>query len=223
MGIIFFAVVALLLAWKLRSVLNKEQSFLKKTADAHGNTNTAAPESANNGGAILQAIGLTNKNKQNKEALEAIFAFEKMQIDPSLQSVYQSVFEMNPQITISSTCEIAKEIYEDLIQSTKAKILSVPCNIAPELAVTLNEKIKRVDYSISLMKIDSVRITDISILGKDILFVVEVVSQQIVYKEDENHNVIEGSKSVPVSEREFLHIVRQAGNADIITLRAVSA
>lgn len=223
MDIIFFALVALLLVWKLRNVLNKDQSFLNKTTDSYGNVGNGMTDSpANSSGNILQVIGFANKNKQSKEALDAVFAFEKLQIDPSLHDIYQSIFEMNPQITISSTCDIARQVYENLIQSLHTKVLSISCNIMPEFAVILDEKIKNIDYSISLMKIDSARVTDISVLGKDVLFIIEIVSQQIVYKEDASQTVTDGSKSIPVTEKEFVHIVRQIGNPDIVMLKAVS-
>ena len=72
------------------------------------------------------------------------------------------------------------------------------------------------------MKIDSTKVIDVSFSGKEAVFVVEVASQQIVYREDENGNVVEGSKIKPVDVKEFLHIVRPVNNAEIAMLKNIT-
>jgi predicted lipid-binding transport protein (Tim44 family) len=219
--IIFFAVVAIVLIWKLVNVINnKEQSFLSKTTE--GYANSGANQAAGQGNGVLQAIGIGNKNKPTKESLDAILTFEKLQIDQSLHNVYDSVFEANPYVTPSSTCQIAKQMYEEVLQAFKTKVLASSYTISPEMMNILNEKLGRLKHSVMLMKIDSAKVTDISFSGKDVTFVVEIVSQQIVYREDENGVVVEGSKAASVAVKEHLHIIRPVNNQDAATLKAIT-
>ena len=219
LDIIFFAVIAIFLVWKLMNVVNnKDQSFLAKTTESYANSG----QSSSQGSVVLQAIGLGSKNKPSKESLDAMLVFEKLQIDQSLHNVYQSVFEMNPYVTPSSTCQIAKKIYEEVIQAFKTKILVCEYTISSELMSSLNEKLVRLTHSINLMKIDSAKVTDISVSSKEATFVVEIISQQIVYREDEKGDVIEGSKVKPVQVKEYLHIVRQINNPEIVMLKNIT-
>jgi predicted lipid-binding transport protein (Tim44 family) len=219
LDIIFFAVIAIFLVWKLMNVINnKDQSFLAKTTESYANS----VQNSSQGSGVLQAIGIGNKNKPSKESLDAMLVFEKLQIDQSLHNVYQSVFELNPHVTPSSTCQIAKKIYEEVVQAFKTKILACEYTISPDLMSSLNEKLGRLAHSINLMKIDSAKVTDISVSAKEAIFVVEIISQQIVYREDENGDVIEGSKVKPVEVKECLHIVRQINNTEIVMLKNIT-
>lgn len=219
LDVVFFAVVAILLIWKLMNVINgKEQSFLAKTTDSYANTGENSKK--NNG--VLQVIGVNGKNKHSKESLDAILAFEKLQLDASLHNIYKAVFEVSPSITPSSTCQIAKQMYEEVVQAFHTKILASGYTIAPEMMTILNEKLLRLKHSVNLVKIESAKVVDISLVGKEVNFVVEIESQQILYREDETGSIVEGSKSTPVNVVEKLHIVRNVGNAETAILKAIT-
>ena len=70
----------------------------------------------------------------------------------------------------------------------------------------LKEKIENPQLHIFLCKIDAVEIKQIKTAGKVVDITVEVASQQIVYQEDAEGNIIKGSKAVPVSVRESLEL-----------------
>jgi hypothetical protein len=220
MDIILFAIVAIFLVWKLRSALNKEQSFLKN------NTNTQSSQISKT--VFLQNVKVLNvsKTSQNKKGqqseVDTLFETDKLHLDESLYEPYRVMLNLYPNLRVSSIKDIASTIYEELLRSLETKNPTF-FSFLPEKGLYLNlkKKIEEFDYKIHLSKIESIAIKKIDCLSKVVNLVIEITSKQLVYKENEEGNVIEGSKSIPVNVVETLEIFYSTSGGSVWTLKSI--
>jgi hypothetical protein len=221
MDIILFAIVAIFLVWKLRSALNKEQSFLK-----NNNTNSQSTQTSKT--IFLQNVKVLNvsKTSHNKKSqpseVDALFETEKLHLDESLHEPYKAMLNLYPNLRVSLIKDISATIYEELLRALEIKNPTF-FSFLPEkeLYLNLKKKIEEFDYNIHLSKIESITIKKIDCLSKVVNIVVEIISKQLVYKENEEGNVIEGSKSIPVNVLETLEISYSTSGGNVWTLKSI--
>lgn len=221
MDIILFAIVAIFLVWKLRSALNKEQSFLK-----NNNTNSQSTQTSKT--IFLQNVKVLNvsKTSQNKKSqpseVDALFETEKLHLDESLHESYRAMLSVYPNLRVSLIKDISTTIYEELLRALETKNPTF-FSFSPEkeLYLNLKKKIEEFDYNIHLSKIESITIKKIDCLPKVVNVVVEIISKQLVYKENEGGNVVDGSKSIPVNVVETLELSYSTSGGNVWTLKSI--
>lgn len=208
MDIILIALVALFLVWKFRNILNKEQTFIKNP-NTMNSMFVQNPKSPNEKRIeIMKIPGIQNTKKNQVEQLDKLFQDEKQKLPENLHHIYQSVLLSNPNFYISKAQEDVKDIYEEIIISFAEKTLFfTKFSVEGSLNIKLQEKIQNLPYKICLVKILEANVSDLILLGKNIQIVFEVISHQLLYKEDENGNVTEGSKITPVTVKEKVQLL----------------
>lgn len=203
MDIVFFAIIALFLVWKLKNVLNSDQTFVMPKSDNERNDNFQN---------IKEKVSIRNVeviSVKDKKEDENFFENEKVKIHESLHNSYKSILEVYPGTTIDNFTDIIYEIYEDLIFAFEKKVFDFQnFSINPDLLKQLQKNVEKLPYSICLSNVVSVEIKDLEMKNKIIRLVASISSQQIIYKTDAEGNVVEGSKTVPVTVNEEIEIIR---------------
>ena len=220
MDIILFAIVAIFLVWKFRSALNKEQSFLKNNTNPQGSQVSKT--------VFLQNVKVLNVSKvsQNKKGqqneVDTVFETDKLHIDEFLYEHYRVMLNLYPNLRVSFIKDITSTIYEELLRALETKNPTF-FSFLPEKALYLNlkKKIEEFDYKIHLSKIESITIKKIDCLSKVVNLVIEITSKQLVYKEDEEGNVVEGSKSIPINVVETLETSYSASGGNVWILKSI--
>ena len=196
--IIIFAVIAVFLIWKLKNVINSgEETFLKK--DFKSNSPQIIPDEK----IKVSTVGKVSEKKAKQVELLAISTLEKTSIPPEYHSEYDAIFMQNPNMTTSAMKSDISIIYEDLVKAViNPTFLITNFAIEHSLSQRLKAQSEIIKHQIFLEKISSIEIQSIFLVNKIIRLTALIESKQIIFSEDENGNIVTGSKtiSVPVSE-----------------------
>lgn len=201
MDILLLAIIAFFVVWKFRSILNQNQSFTK------GNSNNMQGSHAVSKNIMLQNIKIMSNQKLQKKVqqneINEIYEQEKGNLDESLHESYKELLSLNLSFVVKNLVSALQNTYEELLLSFETKKPSFTSVLVEKsLYLNLIKKIENISYSIYLLKINKTSIKEIEIKDRNIKIVAEISSQQLIYKEDDNGNVVEGSKVkyVPVTE-----------------------
>lgn len=206
MDILIFALVTFFLIWKFRSALSKEQPFIKSNKPDIRIV-TAKDVTAE----ISQK--LMNSKKNQKNLLESVYEVEKLKLPENLHITYKEIFFANPNLTVSFIKESATHIYEEVYNVFRTKqVFFSGFSVESSFFKNFSERVMLGKYSAYLVKILSVDIQNIVVVGKAINFAISISSNQLIYKENEEGIVIEGSKVAEVNVSEVLHISYSPSN-----------
>jgi len=234
--VIIFAVIAAFLLWKLRNVINgsAEQSFIKKDFQKNGivqiipedqlKVTTLGKTSEKKTKQQELATIVTSEKVHIKPPLhavyEAIFALNpnlrlsliKQDISQIYEDLMKTIEDSNFVITnFAVEIKLAEKIKKQSLAMSNSITNSVPNETenGEEESVNVISKPKTYkEHNVFLQKINDIEIIDIAIAGKMINIVAQIKSEQIVFKENQEGEVIEGSKITPVSVTETLYISR---------------
>lgn len=209
MDIILFALVALFLIWKLKGVLNGEQSFLSQ------NTQKKTPSDS-----IKKVHVISVKDK--KPEPDNFFEEQKELLPENLHESYRVLLNVYPNITVDGLKSIIVDAYEELMLSLENKDPSLlPSFVSGDLCKKLTKNIQNIQYSIHLSEVKSVEIKLLEIKGKAAKILADVSSKQLIYKMDKDGNVTEGSKITPVSILESVEMVRTTNQWIVTSIASV--
>lgn len=202
--IIIAAVVAMFLLWKLRKVINSgEQTFLKKPMQS-GSLQVIPDDKIK-----VATVGKSEEKKVKQMELVALSNVEKSLLKPELHTAYDSIFAVNSAMKISLIQQDISQIYEDVMRVIEDPTFFITLfMIENQLLERIKNQSLAMSHKVFLQKVEEVEIIELAHAGKMMNVVANVTSKQLVYKEDEVGNVIEGSKITPISTTETLFVTR---------------
>lgn len=198
MDIILLAMVAIFLIWKLRSVLNKEQSFISSSEKTNHKV-------------MLTNVSISNvKSSQPKqEELINFFEEQKKYLEEKNHNSYRQFLNIQPNVSVYELNKGLEEIYENLLFALEKKDMVVENFIInPALKDRLTKQILKSNCSIHLSAVNSIKVQEINIMPKSVQIIGKIEAMQIIYKLDEEGNVTEGSKITPVKVCDIIEIER---------------
>lgn len=198
MDIILLAMVAIFLIWKLRSVLNKEQSFISSSEKTNHKV-------------MLTNVSISNvKSSQPKqEELINFFEEQKKYLEEKNHNSYRQFLNIQPNVSVYELNKGLEEIYENLLFALEKKDMVVENFIInPALKDRLTKQILKSNCSIHLSAVNSIKVQEINIMPKSVQIIGKIEAMQIIYKLDEEGNVTEGSKITPVKVYDIIEIER---------------